>query len=385
VDPRAQAPAPPVRADGGQADKVPDAPGKRPDMVVHGADPYNAEPPRSALAASAVTPLDTFYVRNHGPVPALDPDHWRLRVEGLVERELELSLGRLRAEFPQRTLIATLQCAGNRREGLLAVREIPGEAPWGPGATGTAEWTGVSLAEVLRAAGVVEHGRYIEFIGADVSEEMDPPEHFGASISRRKALSGEVTLAWGMNGRPLPATHGAPLRVVVPGYIGARSVKWLERIVARDSPSENHFQAVSYRLLPADRSDEVGRRGAGVALGAVAVNADILSPGDGAEVEPGTLSVEGYAFAGDDRHVVRVDVSGDGGLSWRQAELLDAPSRWAWRRWRASVHVTPGPAELVARAWDSALATQPESAEQLWNPKGYANNSWARVRLRVRG
>jgi sulfite oxidase len=162
-------------------------------------------------------------------------------------------------------------------------------------------------------------------------------------------------------------------------------VKWLERIVARDSPSENHFQAVSYRLLPADRSDEVGRRGAGVALGAVAVNADILSPGDGAEVEPGTLSVEGYAFAGDDRHVVRVDVSGDGGLSWRQAELLDAPSRWAWRRWRASVHVTPGPAELVARAWDSALATQPESAEQLWNPKGYANNSWARVRLRVRG
>jgi sulfite oxidase len=359
--------------------------GKRADMVVHVAGPYNAEPPRTALAASALTPLDTFYVRNHGPVPDLDADRWRLRVGGLVEYELELSLERLRAEFPQRTLIATLQCAGNRREGLLAVHEIPGEAPWGPGATGTAQWSGVSLAEVLRAAGLLEEARYIEFIGADVSDEVIPRERFGASISRRKALSGEVTLAWEMNGKPLPAVHGAPLRVVVPGYIGARSVKWLQRIVARDSPSDNHFQAVSYRLLPADRSDQVGRRGAGVALGAVAVNADILSPGDGAEVSPGKLSVEGYAFAGDDRHVVRVDVSADGGRGWRQAELLDAPSRWAWRRWRISVDVSPGPVELVARAWDSALATQPESASQLWNPKGYANNSWARVRLRVRG
>jgi sulfite oxidase len=353
-------------------------------MVVHGAEPYNAEPPRAALAESALTPFDTFYVRNHGAVPEIEPDRWRLRVEGLVQRPVELSLEDLRAGFAHRTLTATLQCAGNRREGLLAVRDIPGEAPWGPGATGTADWTGVSLADVLHSAGLLDDAHYLEFVGADVSDEVNPPERFGASISRRKAMGGEVTLAWAMNGNPLPAAHGAPLRVVVPGYIGARSVKWLERIVARRTPSENHFQAVSYRLLPADRPDQIGRRGAGVPLGAVAVNADILRPGDGAEVAPGELAVAGYAFAGDDRYVVRVDVSADGGRNWHQAELLDAASRWAWRRWRTSVNVSPGPVELVARAWDSALATQPESAEQLWNPKGYANNSWGRVHLRVR-
>ena len=195
-----------------------------------------------------------------------------------------------------------------------------------------------------------------------------------------------MTLAWEMNGEPLPPAHGAPLRVVVPGYIGARSVKWLQRIVARDSPSDNHFQAVSYRLLPADRPDEVGRRGAGVAARRGRGQRRHPQPGRRRRGRGrGQLEVEGYAFAGDDRHVVRVDVSADGGRRWRQAELLDEPSRWAWRRWRVSRGVSPGPVELVARAWDSAMGTQPESAAQLWNPKGYANNSWARVRLQVRG
>jgi sulfite oxidase len=374
-----------VARDQADATGATEALGKRADMVVHGYEPYNAEPPRAALAGTALTPLDTFYVRNHGPVPPPVSDSWRLQVGGLVENELELTLPQLRAGFPERELVATLQCAGNRREGLMAVRDIPGEAPWGPGATGTARWAGVSLADVLRGAGLLGEARYIEFIGADRSREVDPPERFGASIPVRKALAGEVTLAWKMNGEPLPAAHGAPLRVVVPGYIGARSVKWLQRIIARAQPSENHFQAVGYRLLPADRSDLVGQRGAGVPLGAVAVNADILRPENGAVVEAGPLVVEGYAFAGDDRHVARVDVSVDGGRIWRQAELLDAPSRWAWRRWGITIEVTPGPLALVARAWDSALATQPEDPSQLWNPKGYVNNSWARIGLRVRG
>lgn len=359
--------------------------GKRADMLVHGADPYNAEPPRGALAGASLTPLDTFYVRNHGPIPpARDPGAYRLRVDGLVGRGLELSLAELRDRFAPRRMVATLQCAGNRRSGLQEVSEIPREAPWGPGATGTAEWTGALLADVLQDAGLAATARYIEFLGADTSPEAQPPQPFGASISRRKALAGEVMLVWAMNGEPLPAIHGAPLRVVVPGYIGARSVKWLERVTARATPSENFFQAHTYRLLTAEDDADAGLRGAGVALGAVAVNADFLSPADGAAVPAGQLAVEGYAFAGDDRHIVRVDVSSDGGRHWRQAELRDGVSRWAWRRWRGSVMVTPGSAEIVARAWDSAAATQPEDPAQLWNPKGYANNSWARLRLRVR-
>jgi sulfite oxidase len=360
--------------------------GKRADMVVHGIDPYNAEPPSGALAGAALTPVDAFYVRNHGPVPVgADLAAWRLSVDGLVRRELDLSVAELRTRFAERRTVATLQCAGNRRAGLQAVSPIPGEAPWGPGATGTAEWTGVALADVLRDTGLTDHAGFVELIGADVSPEAQPPQPFGASISRRKALDGGVMLAWAMNGAPLPAAHGAPLRVVVPGYIGARSVKWLTRITARETPSENFFQAHTYRLLGADDDADAGLRGAGVALGAVAVNADFLSPDDGSDVVAGELEVEGYAFAGDDRHIVRVDVSTDAGRHWRQAELLDAPSRWAWRRWRATVAVgpAPGPAEIVARAWDSAAATQPEDPAQLWNPKGYANNSWARLRLRV--
>ncbi len=354
-------------------------------MIVHDTGPYNAEPPRGALVRSRLTALDTFYVRSHGPIPELDTTDWRLEVGGLVSAELTLSLDDLHAGFDERELDVTLQCAGNRREGLIAVRDIPGEAPWGPGATGTARWGGVSLADVLDAAGLSEEAGYVEFVGADVSAQAKPPQRFGASISRRKALAGEVLLAWTMNGQPLPAAHGAPLRVVVPGYIGARSVKWLQRIVARASPSENFFQASSYRLLPADADADAGLHGAGVALGAVAVNADIVTPDDGAEVQAGPLEVSGYAFAGDDRHVIRVDVSSTGGRSWCQAELIDEPSRWAWRRWRAQVGVLPGRVEIVARGWDSAAGTQPEDPAQLWNPKGYANNAWARVSLTVIG
>ena len=360
--------------------------GKRSDMVVHGIEPYNAEPPRAALATEALTPLDAFYVRNHGPVPeAADPAAYRLRVEGLVAAPRDLSLGHLRERYPERRVVATLQCAGNRRAGLQEVAPIPGEAPWGPGATGTAEWTGVALADVLRDAGLAADATYIEMIGVDVSPEAQPPQPFGASVTRRKALDGEVMLAWAMNGEPLPAAHGAPLRAIVPGYIGARSVKWLTHVRARAAPSENFFQAHTYRLLSADEDADAGLRGAGIPLGAVAVNADFLCPDDGATVPAGALAVDGYAFAGDDRHIVRVDVSADGGRRWRQAELLDAPSRWAWRRWRATVTVgpQPGPAEIVARAWDSAAATQPEDPAQLWNPKGYANNAWARLRIVV--
>ena len=181
-----------------------------------------------------------------------------------------------------------------------------------------------------------------------------------------------MLLAWEMNGAPLTPDHGAPLRAVVPGYIGARSVKWLTGVRALAEPSQGYYQAVAYRLDPGS-----------IALGAVAVNADILVPADGASVPPGPLEIVGYAFAGDDRGIVRVDVSCDGGASWRQAELLSDLGPWAWRRWRLVVEVAPGPLELVARAWDSAAATQPEHAAAIWNPGGYANNSWARVEVSV--
>ncbi len=355
--------------------------GKRGDMIVHEDSPLNAESPPGALARRDVTALDAFYVRNHGEVPALDPERWRLRVDGLVERALELSLGELRERFAERALVATLQCAGNRRTGLMAVRAIPGEAPWGPGAIGTATWRGAALRDVLGLAGLGPEARHIAFLGADVSAEADPPQRFGGSIPVHKARAPEVLLAWEMNGRPLTPHHGAPVRALVPGYVGARSVKWLERVSALAEPSGNHFQARSYRLLPPDADPRAVPPGSGIALGAVPLCADILEPADGATVAAGEVELYGYAFAGDDRRVERVDVSSDGGASWLRAELLADAGPWAWRRWRAVVAVAPGRAQIVARAWDSAGSTQPEDPAHVWNPKGYVNTAWARVSL----
>src|SRR4051794_5349151 len=247
-------------------------PGKLATMLVHGSDPFNAEPPRAALAASDLTGVACFYVRNHGPVP--DWGEWRVRVDGLVDTPLELSLEALRA-LPRAQVIATLQCAGNPRAGLIALRDIPGEAPWGPGATGTAAWTGVSLRDALARAGVRDGAAHVAFVGADVSTEAQPPQAFGGSIPLAKALLSEVVLAFEMNGQPLLPVHGAPVRVVVPGYIGARSVKWVQRIEVRAAPGDGYFQDVAYRLL--DEGEEPGP-GRGFALGEVALNADILSP-----------------------------------------------------------------------------------------------------------
>jgi sulfite oxidase len=351
-------------------------------MVVHEEEPFNAETRREALAEGALTATDAFYVRGHGAVPQIDPDMWRLCVHGLVERELELSLTTLREAFREREVTATLQCAGNRRAGLIAVRDIPGEAPWGPGATGTATWTGVALAEVLALAGLAREAAHVGFEAADLSPEADPAQRFGGSVPLDKACRPEVLLAWAMNGEPLPPVHGAPLRVVVPGYIGARSVKWLERIEVRSEPWAGYFQQVVYRLLP---EDETPGPGAGMPLGLVALNADVLSPADGEEVPAGAVEVRGYAFAGGERHVARVDVSTDGGASWSQAELLTDLGRWAWRQWRITLELVAGEHEILVRAWDSSAATQPEDEAALWNPKGYVNNARPRIRVRALG
>jgi sulfite oxidase len=353
--------------------------GKRGDLIVHEEEPFNAETGPAALAEGALTATDEFYVRGHGAVPEIDPAAWRLRVHGLVERELDLSLGTLREAFREREVTATLQCAGNRRAGLIAIRDIPGEAPWGPGATGTATWTGVALADVLALAGPLPEAEHVGFDAADISPEAKPPQPFGGSIPLDKARRPEVLLAWAMNGEPLPLVHGAPLRVVVPGYIGARSVKWLERIEVRSRPWQGYFQHVVYRLLPEDGTPGPG---AGMPLGVVALNSDVLSPADGETVPAGPVEVRGYAFAGGERYVARVDVSLDGSR-WSQAELLEDVGPWAWRQWRIVVDLAPGEHEIVVRAWDSSAATQPDDEAGLWNPKGYVNNARPRITVRA--
>lgn len=353
--------------------------GKRDDMVVHHEDPFNAEPPPSALADRPLTPVDAFYSRNHGPIPDVDPATWELWVDGLVERELRLSLADLR-RFPVHTEVATLQCAGNRRAELLAVRDIPGQEPWRQATISTARWTGARLADVLAEAGPAAGAAHVAFAAPDVSDHADPPQPYGSSVPVDKVRAGDVLLAWAMNDEPLPRVHGGPVRVVVPGYIGARSVKWVQRVTVQAEPSENYFQAVAYRLLPADGEQAPGL---GVPLGPLALTCSVLTPHDGARVTAGPVRVNGYALAGEHRSVARVDVSGDGGRTWIQADVDSAAGPWAWQLWRATLELPLGSAEVVARAWDDAGATHPESAATLWNPGGYANTAWPRIRVDV--
>ncbi|WP_197680649.1 sulfite oxidase [Microlunatus sagamiharensis] len=358
--------------------------GKRDEMIVHEQDPFNAEAPPGVLVEAFVTPVSTFYSRNHGPIPELDPDAWSLRVDGAVSRPLTLTLAQLRA-FEAVTVTATLQCAGNRRADLIKVSDIPGEDPWGRGATSTAEWTGARLSDVLAAAGLDPAARagHVAFDAPDVSQLADPPQPYGGSVPLGKAQSPEVLLAWAMNSEPLTQAHGAPVRVVVPGYIGARSVKWVRRVTVQSEPSDNYFQATAYRIVPPDADPKQAGPGNGISLGPVVVNAAILAPSDGSRRPAGRTEVSGYAYAGGDRTVARVDVSTDGGSTWVQADLGRRTDRWAWTMWSISVDLASGPHTLVVRAWDDAGAQQPESATSLWNPKGYANTSWDRVEIVV--
>ncbi|MFB6286134.1 MAG: molybdopterin-dependent oxidoreductase [Candidatus Bipolaricaulia bacterium] len=363
-------------------------PHKHADMLVRQSHPYNAEPPLHLLQQHLITPIERFYVRNHGNIPEIDTETFRLSVSGLVEQELRLSLDELASEFPTATVTATLQCAGNRRDELMAVRDIPGDVPWAAQTISNAVWRGVALRDVLDAAGLRDDARHVAFLGLDEIDKDGQIIHFGGSVPIEKACQPSVLLALEMNGEPLPPEHGYPLRVVVPGYIGARSVKWLSQITVQSHPSTNHYQARSYKLFPPHVDADSADWEQGLMLGELSINSVIATPQQGETLSAGNAQLSGYAMAGGDRTVARVDVSPDGGQRWVEATLLDgegSDSPWAWVFWEADVELTPGQHELVVRAWDSAANTQPESVAPLWNFKGYMNNAWHRVRVSVEG
>lgn len=352
-------------------------------LIIHSKEPFNAEPPLDRLRATFITPQNGFYVRSHGAIPVLDPAKHTMRVDGLVNTPLALSVDEMRTRFPERSITATLQCAGNRRADMQRVRPVSGD-PWAPGAIGTAKWIGVSLADVLQEAGAgIASNLHVAFLSADECSVDGKTFHFGASIPMTKALGPEVLLAYAMNGEPLEAAHGAPLRVVVPGYAGVRSPKWVHTITVQDSPSDNPMQADDYKLFPPHVTKATSHPDLGLTINAMPVNSAICEPAPHARLSAGPARVRGYAMASD-RSIVRVDVSGDGGRTWQQAELdetIGAP--WAWTFWTATVDLTPGEQELAGRAWDSAGQTQPALPDDTWNFKGYLSAAWHRVSVVV--
>ena len=222
-------------------------------MIVHTTKPLNSEPKLDVLTKSWITPVESFYVRSHAPNPKIDPASFRLTVEGLVDRPLSISLAELDGTFESTSVVSTMTCAGNRRSEHSLIKPVGG-VPWQAGAIGNARWSGVRLSEVLKKAGLKENAKHVWFEGLDEIAKGDGIIPFGASIPISKAMTDAEGMPGGllttkMNDQPLTPDHGAPLRGVVPGYIGARSVKWLGKIVVSDRPSPNHYVATAYKLV----------------------------------------------------------------------------------------------------------------------------------------
>jgi sulfite oxidase len=332
-------------------------------------------------ADQLVTPVDLFFTRSHAPVPQIDPGTWRLEVGGLVGCATRFSLQELRRALPQRDVTATLVCAGLRRNEFLAQGPLPGELPWGPEPASTGRWTGVSLRDLLELVGVAKGARHVEFVGLDQVERQGDRFGFGGSIDLAKALGGDVILASELNGTPLPAVHGFPLRAVVPGWIGARSVKWLGRITLLEEPSPNYFQSRAYRMQREVDPRKPYDVSAGVALSDVPLNVVILDPSPGQVVGAGRVRVRGWAIGTGGRPLTEVVVSPDAGHHWRRARISLAGTAWTWSFWEVTLELEPGHHTLAARATDSTGATQPPTVSATWNVKGYNNNAWHRVTI----
>ncbi|MBI3740536.1 MAG: molybdopterin-dependent oxidoreductase [Chloroflexi bacterium] len=353
---------------------------KHPRFIFHSQSPINGGVPLDLLAQSFITPTELFFVRTHAPAPMIDPERYRLRVDGLVKRKIELSLDEIKNNFPPRTLNATLQCAGNRRAELNAIAPVPNELPWGAEAIGNATWRGIALQDILAAASARDDASHVAFSGLDQIEKEGHTFSFGGSIPIIKAREPNVLLAYEMNGAPLAPIHGFPLRVIAPGYVGARSVKWLAHITVQKESSSNYFQTRAYQLFPANMRAENLDWTTGLQLSELNVNSVICEPTDGARLQTNFVLVRGYAISS--RALARVEITLDNGANWISAEMLGTEnSDSTWRLWRARVDLKPGRNEIAVRAWDSAANTQPANLRDVWNFKGYMNNAWHRINI----
>ena len=335
-------------------------------------DPLNAE--TSPIAWSEpITRIAHHYVRSNFPVPDLVSSAYSLTVDGAVGTTLSLTLDSLR-DMPQHELVVTMECAGNDRLGL---RPLPAGEPWQSGAVSTARWRGVRLRDVLARAELADEAVEIVAEGADRGPRDDATTRedvvFARGLPRMVAMHEDTLLALDMNGEPLPQVHGAPVRLVVPGWYGMANVKWITRLHASTHEYSGYFQRARY----------VYDEGTGVTpVTRARVKSMITTPIEGDVLTTGPLVVRGWAWSGDGT-ITRVQVAADGSDAWQDAELEPAESRYAWTPWSCAVGtVAPGRLVLRSRASDSTGAAQPDVPA--WNRLGYGNNAVRAVVLDVK-
>lgn len=323
-----------------------------------------------------LTPAGLHYLLIHFDIPSVDPGTYFLIVDGAVENPLRLSMADLVARV-QRTEIVTLECAGNGRARLIP---RPVSQPWINEAVGTAAWTGVALSGLLEEAGVAPDALEVIFTGMDRGVEGGVEQAYQRSLTLDEARRPEIILAHTMNGEPLPPQHGAPLRLVVPGWYGMTSVKWLQGLTVAKDPFRGYQQTRAYRFRRTE--DEAGRP-----VDRVQPRSLVQPPGipdfltRSRLVDSGPVELAGRAWSGFGR-VTEVGVSIDGGDTWAVAELSEPVGRYGWCRWTWHWEAEPGEYLVCSRATDETSRTQPMDPE--WNLGGYEVNAVHRVPVEVR-
>jgi sulfite oxidase len=350
-------------------------PGKRP-MILHNDRPEDLETPLRYFD-SWLTPVDAFFVRQHLPRPAaISAAAYRLTVNGMTSKPLELTLADLQ-KMPQFTVPATIECTGNGRG--FYTPKVPG-IQWGRGAIGNAEWSGPRIADILKLAGASASSAFLETDGADTGVAATPD--FVRSLPMKKALHPATLLALKMNGEPLPDIHGFPARLIVPGWDGTSSVKWVTRLSAMAESNKGFFMNPGYRYpkysLPPGSPPKPAEL---EVIEGMPVKSSIVAPEDQSKLGLGSIAIRGFAWAGEEA-IERVEVSTDGGSRWHDAELSSPKLPFAWRLfhldWKPS---DPGYYTIMSRATDSAKRVQPIVAA--WNPSGYLWNAIDRVGVTV--
>jgi DMSO/TMAO reductase YedYZ molybdopterin-dependent catalytic subunit len=360
-------------------------PGKDPGLSSLGERPLVAETPEHLLD-DETTPFSKFFIRNNGqiPDPPKQPDSWELTVDGEVNTPLKLTLGELKKRFTEKSLFAVLECGGNGR----AFYTPPARGnQWTNGGAGCAKWTGASLAEVLKAAGPKASAVYTAHFGVDQHLSGDAARlTLSRGVRLPKAMEAEALVVWAMNDQPLPNIHGGPLRLMIPGWPGSASHKWLNKITLRDKEHDGPgMTATSYRvpiqpMVPGGKADPKNFK----ILESMPVRAIVTNPPNGTKLAAGTreLALRGAAWAGD-LTVKAVHVSTDYGATWQQAQLGAPRNRFDWHRWTASVKLpSDGYYEIWVRATDSQDRMQPHVPPN-WNPQGYGGNPLHRVAVLV--
>jgi DMSO/TMAO reductase YedYZ molybdopterin-dependent catalytic subunit len=346
-------------------------------LIVREQEPLNLEMPFSSLDGF-ITPNESFYVRCHFPIPEISANDWRLKIEGDVESPFELSYDELRG-MEKQTIAATLECAGNNR--IFLERKVKG-VQWGLGAVGNASWTGVPLRAVLERAKIKPGAIEVILEGADEGEVDKSPALIGKisfcrSLPLNKA-NADVLLAYEMNGEKLSATHGFPVRAIVPGWYAMASVKWLRRIIVTATPFNGFYQSLDYSYW--DRSGTLPTL---APLSEQQVKAEIARPENGERIPANSVyRIHGAAWSGE-AEVGKVEISLDGGSTWATAKLLGEPIRHAWRLWEFEWQ-TPaaGRHSIVARATDSLGRVQ--SVERSPDRGTYMINHLLPVEVEVR-